>query len=252
MPTVNVRGVPIFYAQRLGGEYHLVFVHGAGGSHQIWLHQLNSLRQANVYALDLPGHGRSGSEGRGTIGEYGDLVVAFLDALGIEKAVISGHSMGGATALDLALRYPRRIAGLVLVCTGARLRVTPLILNGIRENFQGAVDLIGQFAYGPEAPIEAIRLGQEQIASTPPDVLYHDFAACDAFDVLDRLGEIHCPTLVISATADQLTPLKYGTYLQEHIANAQLAVIEGAGHMAMLERPAQVTQTIQDFLTSLG
>jgi pimeloyl-ACP methyl ester carboxylesterase len=251
MPTVDVQGIPIFYARRLGGEQNLVFVHGAGGSHQIWLHQVNSLRQVNAYALDLPGHGRSGTEGRGAIREYGDFIVAFLEALGIEKSVMGGHSMGGAIALDLALRYPARVTGLVLVCTGARLRVTPLILDGIREDFQGTVSLMGQFAYGPDAPPEAVRLGQEQLASTPPDVLYHDFAACDAFDVLNRLAEISCPTLVISATADRLTPLKYGIYLQEHIAGARLAVIEGAGHMVMLERPTRVTQAIQDFLTDL-
>ncbi len=252
MPTVDVREMPIFYVRRLRGQPNLVFVHGAGGSHQIWLHQVDALGQVNVYALDLPGHGRSGSEGRKTIGEYGDLVVAFLDALEIETAVIGGHSMGGAIALDLALRYPARVAGLVLVCTGARLRVTPLILDGIREDFQGTVSLIGQFAYGPNAPPEAVRLGQEQMAHTPPDVLYHDFAACDAFDVRDRLAEIRCPTLVISATADRLTPLKYGVYLQEHIAGARLAVIEDAGHTVMLERPRQVTQAIQSFLTDLG
>lgn len=251
MPTINVQGSPVFYAQRPGDRRNLVFVHGAGGSHRIWLRQLNSLRQVNAYALDLPGHGRSGSEGRSTIGDYGDFVIAFLDALKIEQTVISGHSMGGAIALDLALRHPGRVAGLVLVCTGARLRVNPLILNGIREDFRGTVNLIGQFAYGPDAPPEAVRLGQEQMLNTPPNVLYHDFAACDAFDVLDRLAEVHCPTLVISATADRLTPLKYGTYLQEHIPGAQLAVIEGAGHMVMLEHPAQITQAIQDFLTGL-
>ena len=252
MPTVDVNGVPIFYVRRLGGKHKLVFVHGAGGSHQIWLHQVNALRQVNAYAPDLPGHGRSGNEGRGSIGEYGDLIIAFLDVLGIEKAVISGHSMGGAIALDLALRYPERTGGLVLVCTGARLRVTPLILDGIRQDFQGTVSLIGQFAYGPNAPPEVVRLGQEQMARTPTEVLYHDFAACDAFDVRDRLAEIHCPTLVISATADRLTPLKYGDYLQKHITGARLTVIEDAGHMVMLERPMQVTQAIQDFLTDLG
>ncbi|RLC70404.1 MAG: alpha/beta hydrolase, partial [Chloroflexi bacterium] len=55
MPTVDVNGVPIFYVRRLGGKHNLVFVHGAGGSHQIWLHQVNSLCQVNAYALDLPG-----------------------------------------------------------------------------------------------------------------------------------------------------------------------------------------------------
>lgn len=249
MPKVTVQGTPIFYARRLGGGHNLVFVHGAGSSHQIWLHQVQALRQSNVYALDLPGHGQSGGEGRGSIGEYGDFVVAFLDALGMDQAVIAGHSMGGAVALDLALRYPVRVAGLVLVCTGGRLRVAPSILEGIRDNFLSAVSLIGQFAYGPNAPPEAVRLGQEQLSQTAPDVVYHDFAACDGFDVLDRLGEIRCPTLVISATADRLTPLKYGTYLQEHIPGARLVVIEDAGHMVMLERPEQVSQAIGKFLS---
>lgn len=252
MPIIDMRGVSTFYVQRLRGAHNLVLVHGAGGSHQHWLHQVNALRQVNTYALDLPGHGRSGTEGRGSIGEYGDLVVAFLDALDIETALLGGHSMGGAIALDLALRYPARVNGLVLVCTGARLRVSPLILDGIRRDFQAAVNLIGRFAYGPDVPPDVVRLGQAQMARTPPEVLYHDFAACDAFDVIARLEEIHCPTQVISATADQLTPLKYGTYLQEHIADARLAVIEGAGHMVMLERPAQVNQAVQNFLTDLG
>ncbi len=155
--------------------------------------------------------------------------------------------MGGAIALELALRYPEKLAGLVLVGSGARLRVAPAILNGIRQDFQAAVQLLCDWAFAPEAPAQLKRLGRRQMEQTHPDVLYGDFAACDAFDVMDRLGEVRCPTLAICGTADRLTPPKYSTYLRDHIPAAQLVLIENAGHMVMLEQPEAVSRAIADF-----
>ena len=255
MPYTTIAEERIFYTLHRSdpeGRRNLVCVHGAGGSHLHWPPELRRLAGVNVYALDLPGHGRSEGQGRSSIAAYRDFLIAFLDALGLDRVVLADHSMGGAIALDLALHRPTRLAGLILVGSGARLRVAPAILEGILADFEAAVDLICDWAYGPDAPEQLKRLGREQMARTLPEVLHGDFAACDAFDVRDRLAEIHCPTLVISATADRLTPLKYGDYLQKHIAGARLTVIEDAGHMVMLERPMQVTQAIQDFLADLG
>jgi pimeloyl-ACP methyl ester carboxylesterase len=250
MPYTNVAGEKMFYVHHQGdpkGQRTLVFVHGAGGSHLNWPPQLRRLAGANTYALDLPGHGQSEGQGRTSISAYADFVAAFLDTLGLEKAILVGHSMGGATALDFTLRYPERMAGLVLVGSGARLRVAPAILDGIRRDFQAAVRLICDYAFALDTPEQLKREGRRQMGQTHPDVLYGDFAACDVFDVMDRLGEICCPTLAICGTADRLTPPKYSTYLRDHIPDAQLVLIEGAGHMVMLEQPEAVSRAIADF-----
>jgi pimeloyl-ACP methyl ester carboxylesterase len=110
------------------------------------------------------------------------------------------------------------------------------------------VELVTRFAWSPEAPPALTELGQRALLETGPDVLLGDFGACDHFDVIGRMGEIEVPTLVITGTADQLTPPKYARFLAEHITDAQLVLVEGAGHMVMLERPAQVAKIVQEFL----
>ena len=227
----------------------LVLLHGAGGSHLNWPPELRRLDRVTVYALDLPGHGRSAGRGQDAVGDYAVDVVAFLDAVGIERAVVVGHSMGGAIALTMALDSPERVTGLVLIATGARLRVAPAILERISTNFEAALDVITRYAWSPEAPSGLVALGRERLREAGSDVLLGDLTACDCFDVMGRLGEIDVPTLVVAGTADRLAPVKYAHYLAEHISGAQLAVIEGAGHMVMLEWPVEVVRIIQDFLT---
>jgi pimeloyl-ACP methyl ester carboxylesterase len=251
MPYTNVAGEKIFYVHHQGapkGQRTLVFVHGAGGSHLNWPPQLRRLSGANTYTLDLPGHGQSEGQGRRSIKAYADFVATFLETLRLEKVTLVGHSMGGATALDFALRYPEELAGLVLVGSGARLRVAPAILNGIRQDFEATVRLITDYAFALDAPEQLKREGRRQMGQTHADVLHGDFAACDVFDVMDRLGEIRCPTLAICGTADRLTAPKYSTYLRDNIPAAQLVLVEDAGHMVMLERPEAVSQAIADFL----
>ena len=109
MPYTTVASERVFYARRsaLSPEApDLILVHGAGGNHQHWGAAVRNLRSANVYALDLPGHGRSSGNGRTAIADYAAFVVGFMDALGLQKAVIAGHSMGGAIATTMALELP--------------------------------------------------------------------------------------------------------------------------------------------------
>lgn len=226
----------------------MLLVHGAGGNHQHWGYAIRNLKGASVYALDLPGHGRSHGAGRSTIVDYADFIIRFMDVVGLAKAIVAGHSMGGAIAMTIALRYPDRIAGLVLVGTGARLRVLPAILEGILHDFERTVALICEYAYAPSAPQELVLQGQRQMLQVAPRVIHNDFAACNAFDVMERLGEIHCPTLVICGSEDKLTPPKYATFLVERIAGAELALIDGAGHMVMMEKPDDVAAAIASAL----
>lgn len=254
MPFLTVAGGRVYYAYRRpvpAEKPAVVFIHGAGGSHQHWLYQVRDLARASTLALDLPGHGRSEGPGRDSITAYGDWLVAFLDEARLEQAVLVGHSMGGAIAQDVVLRYPARVAGLGLVATGARLRVAPAILDGILQKPEAAVRLICDLAFGPEAPAEMVRLGRRQMGETPPQVFHGDFAACDAFDVLTRLGEIQAPAFVVCGTQDRLTPAKYSTYLRDHIERATLHLVEGAGHMVMVEQPQAVVQALAAFLDGL-
>jgi len=249
MPYAETAMGDLFYTLSQGATDGptLVLVHGAGGTRLHWPAELRRLPGATVYTLDLPGHGRSRGEGRDTIECYAEAVVAFLHAVGIEQAVAVGHSMGGAIAMTLALDFADCVAGLVLVATGARLRVAPAILEGVRSDFEGAVELITRFAWSPEAPPALAELGRQSFLETGPDVLLGDFTACDRFDVVERLREIKTPTLVIAGTADQLTPVKYARFLTEHIPGARCVIIEGAGHMVMLERSAEVAKAVLEF-----
>jgi len=249
----NTDGERLFYALHRSRKTtaQIVYVHGAGGSHLNWPAEMRRLPGASVYALDLPGHGRSTGTGRRTIGEYVAVLVSFLDTLGLADAVIVGHSMGGAVALETALSHPERIRGLVLIGSGARLRVAPAILQGIQEDFEGTVKLFGEWVYGPDVPDDLKRQGQQLMAETSPKVMYGDFLACDAFDVMARLGEIHTPTLAITGTLDRLTPVKYATFVTQNIPGAQLVLVENAGHMVMVERPRKVSEAVARFVTFL-
>ena len=247
MPTLTVAGAKTYYAHRRpvpADRLPVVFVHGAGGTHQHWLYQVRDLPRERTYALDLPGHGQSAGQGRDSIAAYADWVIAFLDAVGIERAILVGHSMGGAICLDVALRYPARAAGLGLVASGARLRVAPAILGMIRQDPEGAVRLITDWAFGPEAPPDLVRLGRRQMGATPPEVLYGDFVACDLFDALDRLAQLSTPTAIVCGSQDRLTPAKYALYLRDQIAGAALHLVEGAGHMVMVEQPQAVVRAL--------
>ena len=226
----------------------LLLIHGAGGSHLDWSAELRRL--PNTLAPDLAGHGRSTAPVRASIAENMADIMNLLDALSIEQAVFLGHSMGGAVALQTALDYPERTAGLILIATGAKLAVHPDILSGINSDVEKTSRMIvdGQWADGFEA---AKNRGYERLMQLDSSTLHTDYVATNAFDVRERLSEIHAPALVIGGTADRMTPLKYSEYLRDHIANAELVVIENGGHMLALEQPQPVADAVKTFLETL-
>ena len=231
----------------------LILIHGAGGNALHWPTQVRRMKDRWVLSVDLPGHGNSDANGQSTIEGYVGCLEAWMDELAIERAVWTGHSMGGAISLMASLTIPSRVAGLVLVGTGARLRVHPSILE-ITANAQtlsGAVELIMSWAFSPQAPKQLVALVGKRMAETPSLVLHHDFKACDQFDVMRRLDEIQAPALVICGEDDRLTAPKYSQFLVDHIPQATLRLIDGAGHLVMLEKPEEVAQAIQDFISQI-
>jgi pimeloyl-ACP methyl ester carboxylesterase len=232
------------------GRPPLVLIHGAGGTHLFWPPRIRRLQGWTVYALDLPGHGDSPGPGQSTITGYRQAVEAWADALGLPSVVPVGHSMGGAIAISLALDAPARVVGLVLVGTGARLRVHPMLLDATRPGGIAADALTALMSsmYAPEASARTRELAARSLASVDTAVLHGDFVACDAFDVMNRLDAIDRPALVVVGEGDQMTPVKYARYIADHLARCQLEIVPGAGHMVMLEQPVAVERTLADWL----
>ena len=254
MPYIQVNGERVFYACHASSTKDapvVLLVHGAGGSHLHWGYEVRSLPGANVYAVDLPGHGRSGGSGRCSVAAYVESILGFMNVLELERAVVGGHSMGSAIALTLGIAHPKCIQGLVLIGSGARLRVLPAILKGLLSDFGATVKIIVSHCYGSGATEQMKRLGFGQMLAVGERVLHDDFVACDSFDVMGRLESLRAPTLIITGMEDVMTPPKYAQYLTEHIEGSKLTLIEGAGHMVMLERDKLVAQAIIRFLEVL-
>ncbi len=232
----------------------VVLVHGAGGHALHWPPQLRRLPGYRVLAVDLPGHGRSPGAGCQRIADYVAALRRWADAIHLPPAVWVGHSMGGAIVQTLALQYPERVQALVLIGTGARLRVHPTILQGTADEatFLATVDTIISWAFAPESDPRLRQLAAQRMAETRPAVLHGDFVACDAFDIRERLAEINHPTLVLCGEQDRMTPPRYAEYLAEHLPNARLVRIPAAGHMVMLEQPDVVARALRAFLDELS
>jgi pimeloyl-ACP methyl ester carboxylesterase len=250
MPYLDLNGERIYYAlhRNQANGISVLLIHGAGENHLAWPIGLRRLPGTIVYALDLPGHGKSAGRGCMTIEEYVDWIASFMEVARLDHAILIGHSMGGAIAQLYELKYPDRVNGLVLIATSAKLRVAPQLLQLAESDFGAAVDLVNQWTWGPLTPVEIKQLGKQQLLKIGPETLLDDYRACDAFDVRDHLPEISAPALIIAGEADQLTPLKYTMFLAEHLSHARLVTVPQAGHMVMLEAAEAVTRAVEEFV----
>jgi pimeloyl-ACP methyl ester carboxylesterase len=257
MPIIDaygMRGNVVFgREERAEGKDSLVFIHGAGGNWTSWHLQRDYFgRDFNCFIMELPGHGAAQSQGAQEVKSYALWIRGALEELEITDPFVIGHSMGGAIAMDLALRFPAFPKGLILVGTGARLRVLPRILDEIKDDFPRTVEFIGELSFAKDAPEEMVRVAIAEMLKNSADVLYGDFTACDRFDIMEEVGGINPPALIICGDQDACTPIKYSRYLAERINGSRLEVIEGAGHMVMLERPEQFNKKVETFLYSVG
>ncbi|HEX6479646.1 MAG TPA: alpha/beta hydrolase [Ktedonobacteraceae bacterium] len=229
----------------------IVFIHGSGDSARVWRLQLEYFSKNRAYAIDLPGHGQrtdSLPEEVSVMDYARSAHEIIFDELHLDHPVIAGHSLGGAVALAMALEYGSELGGLILIGTGARLRVHPDLLKGAKETPQQANLQLQQLTIAATTNPSIFAGPAGEQAKTEPNMLYRDLSACNIFDVMPRLSEIHLPTLVICGDEDRLTPVKYSEYLHSHIAGSTLRIIPQAGHYVFREQPEDVNSAIAEWM----
>jgi pimeloyl-ACP methyl ester carboxylesterase len=231
----------------------VVLLHGAGGTHLYWPFEIRRLAGYHVFALDLPGHGKSVGRGQQTIAAYAASMIDWLEAIHLHRAVFIGHSMGGAVALSLALDYPDQVIGLGIIGGAPRLRVAADILENSASSttFHNAVEMIVERSFSPQASPRLVELAGERMLETRPSVLHGDMLACDLFDETERVGDIQQPALVLCGMEDRMTPIRQSQFLATTLGNALLITLPEAGHMVMLEKPIQVAAYIHTFLDEI-
>jgi len=227
----------------------VVFVHGAGGNSLLWRRTLQGLSgNSKAYAVDLPGH-PSGEITCRSVEDYSEALHSFIREQRLERPVVGGHSMGGAIVMTLALTHPEEVGGLILVSTGAKLGVSPQILEGLRDQPMKAIEnVITPWSFN------SIDLGMGREARTALSVsnlpvFLNDYLACEGFDVRKELPRISAKTLVVCGDKDKMTPPKWSHYLASGIPSSELVFIKDSGHMVPLEKPEAFASIVQSFLS---
>lgn len=224
----------------------ILYLHGSGHTADVFDAQTAAF--AGSRSLALPGH-PDGDPLR-TVEELAEWVSGAIAEHAGGRAILCGNSLGAAIALQAALRYPAAVTDLILIGAGARLRVGDAVFEMIEKRWPACIDDLIALSVDAACPQEirqrlrAMHLVAGQ-ASTRVD-----YAACNAFDVMDEIGEIKQPTLIIVGSADRMTPPKYAQFLHGRIAGSRMAVIAGSGHLPHIERPADVNAAIADWNNS--
>lgn len=232
----------------------VLYVHGTGCNVKVWATHMEAIADAHTpVAIDLPGHGLSEGNGFRGMADYAHVVVELASALGWDRFVVAGHSMGGGVALTVALYHASRLNGMMLIDTGARLRVSPSIIQRAHHAAQtgqrGAPDRTWGYAKcTPQAVVDAV---YEMTSDTRLEVTHKDWICDDTFDVMSRIHTISVPTLAICGDEDNLTPVKYHEYLRDHMPHCHLDVVQMAGHWTYIEQPEAFNRSVRAFLDRL-
>jgi len=205
-------------------------------------------KNMEVILVDLPGHGKSPGLACDSVREYSENLHRMMMEHNLGKCYIAGHSLGGAISMSLTLSHPDAVKGLIIIGSGAKLRVLPEILDGITRDKEKTVCEIVALAFSQKTSPSMKRVDFNETMKCSADVIFRDFNACNRFNIMDLVNKITAPTLIICGTDDALTPPKYSQYLNKEIKGSQLILIEDAGHMVMWEKPEEVNKAIEEFV----
>ena len=237
----------------------VVFIHGAELDHSCW--GLQSRWFANhgyaVLAVDLPGHGRSGGSPLASVAEIAAWAAALLDAAGIARAALVGHSMGALAALEAAASFPERVSHVALLGAAVPMPVSRTLLDAARDDPSRAEAMINAWSHSPHGHIGGNTVpgmwlygaNRRLMARAARSVLFNDLSACNNYVLGPQSAvRVRCPALVLSGNRDQMTTLKSAQDLARTLPAARLEMLAGAGHALMAEQPDAVLDALRLFL----
>ena len=240
----------------------VICIHGNGLNRELWRHLMPELSQGNrTVVYELRGMGLSEAVQQPgttvTVQEHADDLVAVMEALEIEQAVIVAHAFGGFPAMQLAIDQPGRIRALIMTCTSAcmsgatreaiphwietaeRVGMEPLVQSGLERWFTDSFR-----AAHPDIMLRYRRM----IGANPPLGYAANGRGILVYDLRDRLHEIRCPVLLISGKEDRSTPTADHQLIADSVGTAELIVVENASHTVPEEQPERFNDIVLDFL----
>lgn len=238
----------------------VVLIHGAANDCDVWQKIARGLSGAGhaVLVPDLPGHGLSRGEPLRSIEALADWIIALLDAAGVDNAVLAGHSMGSLIALEAAARHPQRVSRLVLLGSSTPMPVSEALLSAAQSSPDSACRTImkyshtpqfyltggeGHGVWGPGATLAIMR-------RSPRGVLAVDLDNCNRYQHgLEAAAEVSCPTLLVVARRDRMTPARNVQALQTALTKVSRADIPDCGHAMMNEQPQRIVDALNAFLS---
>lgn len=237
----------------------VVFIHGALNDHSVWtlLARWCAHHGHGVLAVDQPGHGRSAGAPLASVEALADWVLALLDAAGVARAALVGHSMGSLIALEAAGRAPERVTRLVMMGTAYPMKVSDALLGTARDTPMKAIDMVNAFSHagmaakpsypGPgtwlhgasRALMRRMQAGQREL-----NLFHHDFQLCDRYmHGMEAAARVQCPAELVLGARDQMTsPKQAGEIaraLKAHVIHVD------AGHDLMAEAPDAVLAALR-------
>jgi len=177
-----------------------------------------------------------------------DILNEFIKEKKLKNVVLVGHSMGGAICMSYFLKY-NKIKGLILIGTGAKLKVSPVIFDMLNKDFDKILEYFDSISLFTKDK-EIKQFIKNELSKTDKQIYIKDFYICNKFDIMNQLDKITVPTLIMCGDKDILTPVKYSKYMNEKIKNSILHIIEKSGHLVQVERYKTVNKYIKNFIDS--
>ncbi len=243
----------LYYTVHEGGtgeQKNIILLHDAGSTHSCWPVELRRLPGYTIYALDLPGHGRSDGVGCQKVDTCCDRLIDFMASLGLYQAAFIGHGLGGAIALNMALDYSQHVTSLGMISSGASFNPPPELLSYLSSpvTTPAALERLQARMFTENTSPAVIRRSMEALKTTRSSVLYGDWLAMAQFDASARISEVKVPVYLACGSLDRLTPPSQSRSLSGMLPQAKLDLIDGAGHMLLLERPQALADGLKAFL----